>query len=72
MEDAFVEEIQRVTGGPFEREHFSMLEESGNILPRVPVVFQLLQEAAHANDDMLAFDIWAAHSVELEHVAPFD
>lgn len=47
-----------------------MLEESRHIFPRFPVVFQLLQESTHANDNMLAFDILIADSIELENVAP--
>ena len=70
VEYAFVEEVQRVAGSPFERENFCMLEESRHIFPRFPVVFQLLQESTHANDNMLAFDILIADSIELENVAP--
>ena len=72
VEHAFVEKVKTVAGCPFEGKNFGMLEESRHVLPRIPVILELLQEPTNADDNMLALDIRIADSVELEHVAPLN
>lgn len=72
VEHTFVEEVKTVAGSPFECIDFSMLEESGHILPRFPIILQLLEESTHANDNMFTLKFRTANPVQLKHVAPFN
>ena len=63
VEHAFVEKVETIAGGPFEGKDFCMLEESRHVLPRIPVILELLEEPTNADDNMLALDIRIADSV---------
>ena len=45
-----------------------MLVERGYILPRFPVIFELLHESTDTDDDMLALSLIIRNSIKLEHI----
>ena len=71
-EDSLVEEVKTVACGPLKCKDFSVLVKGYHVFPCLLIVFQLLQEATDADYYVLAFTIRTAHSIQLQHVAPFN
>jgi len=63
FKDTFLEQVQTVACSPLERINLCVLVKCRQVSPSLWVVFQLLQKATHADDNVLALEFRVTDSI---------